>query len=148
MKAFFEKMIALFLAVLSALGISLTTPETPEAPTVKPTGSDVYVIDGGTVTFAFASNPTTGYTWEVAQDGTSVKQTKDWYEAEPEARGKVATAGSGGTQYYTFEAVAAGKTTLTFNYLRPWETEGPIKSHVAVVTVDKDLKITDVTIAN
>ncbi len=146
MKAFFERILALILALFSALGISLKTPET--TPVVKPTGSDIYAVDGGKVTFAFASNPTTGYTWEAQQEGTSVKQTKDWYEAEPAARGNVATAGRGGTQYYIYKAAAPGKTTLTFAYQRPWETEGPIKSYVVEVTVGKDLSITDINIVS
>ena len=143
MKAIFEKLIALFLALFSALGIGL---KTPGEPVLKPTGNDIYAVDGSKVTFAFSSNPTTGYTWEAKQDGASVKQAKDWYEADPEASGKVAMAGRGGTQYYIYEAVSAGGTTLTFNYLRPWETEGPIKSYVVKVTVDQSLKITDVAI--
>ena len=147
MKAFIAKMIALFLALFAALGINLKTPEEPDVtPPVKPAESDIYVVDGGKVTFAFSSNPTTGYGWEATQDGTSVKQTKGWYESDKDPRSNVATAGRGGTQYYTYEAVSEGKTTLTFGYLRPWESEGPIKSYVVAVTVDRDLKISDIAI--
>ncbi len=144
MKEFFQKMVAFFLAILAALGISLKTPETPS---ITLSENDSYAVDDGTVTFAFASNPSTGYTWEVRQEGKSVKQSRAWYESGTDERGDIAIAGRSGTQFYTYQAVAAGKTTLTFDYARPWEKEPPIKSYEVCITVDKDLKISDVAVA-
>ena len=143
MKEFFEKLLAFVLAILSALGIGLKTPETPA---VTLSGTDTYSIDGDTVTFALASNPTTGYSWTAKQEGNLLEQTETRYEGEPAPKGEVAVAGRGGTEFFVYKAVAAGKATLTFSYERPWEQEDPIKTYVVQITVGNDLKITDVTV--
>ena len=50
-------------------------------------------------------------------------------------------AGQGGTQYYVYRAVKPGTTTITFTYQRPWETDPPITTYVAVVAVADDLSV-------
>ena len=35
-----------------------------------------------------------------------------------------------------------GTTTITFTYQRPWETDPPITTYVAVVVVADDLSVT------
>ena len=144
MKEFFQKMIAFFLALLAALGIGL---KSSDEPAIILSEDDGYTVNDNTVSFAFASNPSTGYSWEVKKSGKSVKQTKEWYESGIDERGDLAIAGRSGTQFYTFTAVAAGKTTLTFTYERAWEKEvEALKTYVVCITVSDDLKISDVAI--
>lgn len=144
MKDFFQKMIAFFLALLSALGISL---KAPSEPALKLSDDDTYSVSGSTVTFALSSNPSTGYSWTVQQEGNSVKQTKTWYESDQDEHSNVAIAGRGGTEFFTFTAQSKGKSTVTFSYARPWESEPPIKSYVVTITVAEDLSIADVSVA-
>ena len=143
MKDFFQKMIAFFLALLSALGISL---KAPSEPALKLSDDDTYSVSGSTVTFALSSNPSTGYSWTVQQEGNSVKQTKIWYESDQDEHSNVAIAGRGGTEFFTFTAQSKGKSTVTFIYERPWEKDGSIKSYVVSITVAEDLTISDVTV--
>jgi inhibitor of cysteine peptidase len=64
------------------------------------------------------ANATTGYTWQLTADpGAQVQLLGHTYTPAPPQQ-----PGSGGTELFTFQAVAAGTTTLTFGYLRPWET--------------------------
>ena len=132
MKAFFAKITAFFLAVLAFFGLS---PKTP-APEVT-IGSDGYAIIEHGVQFSFAANATTGYSWAQKQEGDSVVLEKEFYTA-PKNTGMV---GQGGTQYYNYRAVKPGTTTITFTYQRPWETDPPITTYVAVVAVADDLSV-------
>ena len=64
------------------------------------------------------ANPTTGYTWQLTADpGAAVKVVGHTYTPTPPQQ-----PGSGGTELFTFQAVAAGTPTLAFGYVRPWET--------------------------
>jgi inhibitor of cysteine peptidase len=44
---------------------------------------------------------------------------KSKYEPDKKAPGLV---GAGGTQYFRFKALKAGRTEITLTYKRPWET--------------------------
>jgi inhibitor of cysteine peptidase len=64
------------------------------------------------------ANPTTGYTWQLTADpGAPVQVLGHTYTPAPPQQ-----PGSGGTELFTFQAVAAGTSTLAFGYVRPWET--------------------------
>ena len=50
--------------------------------------------------------------------------------------GKGSQPGAAGVQRFEFQGTAAGSTTLTFNYLRPWEQgTAPAKTATFPVTV-------------
>lgn len=68
---------------------------------------------------ALDSNPTTGYNWEEKHDATMLSLVESKYEPDKKAKGLV---GAGGTQYFRFKALKAGKTEITLTYKRPWET--------------------------
>lgn len=125
MLSVFQKILAFFLSVLAFFGLTVK----------KDLPKDTYKTDKGTVDFCFSANPTTGFTWSVSQEGDSVLLTADRYVADPAAP---ATAGRGGSQYYTATAVRPGKTTLTFIYERSWEGN-PIRTVIAEITVDEAL---------
>ena len=137
MKAFFARITAFFLAILAFFGIS---PKTP-APEVT-IGNDGYAIIEHGVQFALDANATTGFSWAQKTEGDSVVLEKEFYTSPKTEEHGVAMAGQGGTQYYNYRAVKSGTTTITFTYQRPWETEPPAKTYVAVVVVANDLSVT------
>ena len=93
-------------------------------------------IQRGTVLFiTLDSNPTTGYSWQVAPiEPAIVRQVGNAeYKASAAAPGIV---GSGGTETFRFEPLSAGTTTLKLNYQRPWEKDvAPIKTFTVQITV-------------
>ncbi len=81
------------------------------------------------------SNPTTGYKWRLTRppDGKVLLLVRSEYERPENA----ALAGSGGIEIWTFRALSPGKTSVTFQYIRPWEKVPPSKIltfRISVVT--------------
>jgi len=64
------------------------------------------------------SNVTTGYKWQLAEKPNSkiVAFVKSVYNAPSQS-----IPGRGGTESWTFKAVGKGSTTITLQYVRPWE---------------------------
>ncbi len=93
-----------------------------------------------TMTVILEGNPTTGYEWTaIVKDKDIVKITKSEYTPDENAENLV---GVGGKYTFEFEALKEGKTTITFEYKRSWETENPLYKTTYNITVDKDLNIT------
>ena len=71
---------------------------------------------------ALGSNPTTGYSWRFAAqlDDTVIKLTGDEFLPPDNLR-----KGAPGEQLWTFRRVGAGSTTISLEYLRPWEKGKP-----------------------
>jgi inhibitor of cysteine peptidase len=84
-------------------------------------GDSVALSPGQTLVVSLASNPTTGYSWEVAEcDEAVVKQVGEVEYAQAAAKDEQ-LVGAGGTETFRFEATGSGQTTLTLVYQRPWE---------------------------
>ncbi|MFI5779419.1 protease inhibitor I42 family protein [Nocardia sp. NPDC051570] len=100
----------------------------------KADGTRVAVRAGQQVKVSLAANPTTGYQWQLRElDQAIVKQADEPdFRPDPNPGNRV---GVGGTSVWTFTAVAAGSTTLTLGYLRPWE-QGVEPSQSFTVTFD------------
>jgi inhibitor of cysteine peptidase len=81
-------------------------------------GTEVSVKVGEQLVVELPSNPTTGFSWTVADGGplTQVGEAEYATEAAPDV------VGAGGTETFTFDAKKAGSGTLTLEYRRPWET--------------------------
>ena len=84
--------------------------------------SDEVVSIGVNEEFVIAldSNPTTGYNWMEVHDGVVLSLVEERYDPDEKAPGLV---GAGGTQYFRFKALKAGKTEITVTYKRSWEAE-------------------------
>jgi len=78
----------------------------------------VVLKKGQTVAISLEANPTTGYTWELAECDQSVivRQVEPSYAASRPTR-----AGSGGLESWRFRAKAKGETEVLLVYRRPWE---------------------------
>ncbi len=96
-------------------------------------GSQVEVAQGTEVVVKLEGNPTTGYSWEVADADESVLTQVGEVEHKPEAE----IPGSPGISTIRFAAIGLGATTLELVYRRPFE-EGvePIERFTVDVNVN------------
>lgn len=103
----------------------LLRPHAPSDVTVTDVdaGKTVTLNRGQTLVVNLASNPTTGYEWEVAS-GAGVVLTP---QGEPSytQTSRPGIAGGGGVQTFRFRGAASGQTTLELVYRRSWETGIP-----------------------
>ncbi|MBM4467164.1 MAG: protease inhibitor I42 family protein [Chloroflexi bacterium] len=112
-----------FIALLTLLvALTLATGCSPQQQEVKATidhnGREMQLRKGQTLVVTLEANPTTGYSWEVAEplDEQVLRQA-----GEPEFKAESEALGAGGVQILRFQAVNAGQTTLKLAYHRPWE---------------------------
>ena len=94
----------------------------------------ISVAKGHDFLIALESNPTTGYSWTASVSNANVEDEGSAYQANKVAPHVV---GAGGQQIFSFEGSAAGTTTITFSYARPWEKgKSAAKTVVFHVTVN------------
>lgn len=93
-----------------------------------------------TIYVSLESNPSTGYEWVVYIDGPSIVETDEEY-VPGDSNGLVGVPGVWNAE---FEAVLDGVSTITFTYLRPWDTSDVADELSIFVTVDGGV-ITSVT---
>ena len=95
---------------------------------------------GDKFAIALDSNPTTGFEWEVAYDEGVLEMVNKEYSLE-KSPGLV---GAGGTQYFTFKALKAGATEITFIY----NVSDPVSGILnCSIYVDNVLKKSNITVA-
>jgi len=96
-------------------------------------GSEVTLRQGDTLTLKIEGNPTTGYTWEVAEVDEAVLSISG--EAEYKSGSRL--IGAGGTYTFTFKAAAPGTPPLKLIYYRSFE-EGvpPVETFEVNVNVE------------
>ena len=80
-------------------------------------GAAIRVAAGDRFALELASNPTTGYTWQIQIDSRHLDLVGQEFES-----GGVGV-GAGGKQVFRFRALAAGETEIACDYRRPWEEE-------------------------
>jgi inhibitor of cysteine peptidase len=85
---------------------------------VDDAGREVQLNKGQTLAVTLEGNPSTGYSWEVAEplDEKVLRQV-----GEPEFKAESEALGAGGVQILRFEAVNTGQIALNLVYHRPWE---------------------------
>jgi inhibitor of cysteine peptidase len=94
-------------------------------------GSRITLEAGQTVDIRLEGNPTTGFTWEVAEVDDAILRQIGEIEFDPFS----GLIGSAGIQTLRFEAVGSGQMTLKLAYHRPWETEPSLDTFNIHVTV-------------
>ena len=93
-------------------------------------GKTIEVTVGQELEVILEANPTTGYTWAVAEPAEEqIIRQRGEIEFVPASK----ALGAGGVQIIRFEVVGAGQTTLKLIYHRPWESVEPL--HTFSVTV-------------
>ena len=99
-------------------------------------GKSVTVHPGDTVRIKLKSNRTTGYSWALSGklDEKVLKSEGNEYKVDEHPAGMV---GVGGSDVWTFKALAAGKTEIVLGYARPWEKDkAPAQAFKLTVVVD------------
>lgn len=99
-------------------------------------GKTVTVRPGDTVRIKLRSNRTTGYSWAMTGklDEKVLKSEGNEYKVDEHPAGMV---GVGGSDVWTFAALAAGKTEIALGYARPWEKDKePAQAFKLTVVVD------------
>ena len=106
------------------LGLLACSPKmTMQSLTSGDAGKVVNVPAGEEVMVTLESNITTGYSWTenaTLSNGAVLRQTSHEYQPPAEA-----IPGRGGQEVWTFKALAAGTTTVSMEYKRPFEPNNP-----------------------
>jgi inhibitor of cysteine peptidase len=97
------------------------------------------VVTSGQPTFVIKlkSNPTTGYSWQLAKlDKNLIESVKHEYVAPQSG-----LIGAGGFEYWTFRAKSAAfvesvQSVIAFEYVRPWEAKNAAATAKFMVKTD------------
>jgi C1A family cysteine protease/PKD repeat protein len=139
MKTRWSAVFCLIMVLLLSLGgmTSAASPQAGAGPleiqvTERENGRAVD-LNGEVLVLNLASNPSTGYGWQVRGLDTRILRQLDATEWLPDTPGKL---GGPGTEVLRFAAVGKGRARLDLVYARPWETTAaPAKSFSLEVNV-------------
>lgn len=111
----------MYCIALSCLVLPSCSSETKEPIPYSDPGDTIKVTIGERFKIVLESNPTTGYSWQFRQpvDSTLLKLVETQYTAKPNPDKLM---GRGGHDHWFFEALAAGTTLISLQYLRPWDS--------------------------
>jgi inhibitor of cysteine peptidase len=120
-------MLPVLIAIL-ALSLPVCSPAVKEVPLQatyddftqnKNLTREIAVGVGNVVRVTVASNPTTGFRWELAgiSTPTVVEQNGEAEYVLPDS----AASGAGGQEIWTFKALKRGTSRISLAYSRPWE---------------------------
>jgi len=124
-------LLILLLAMTVATGCSPQQQEVKAS--IDDNGREMQLKKGQTLVVTLEGNPTTGYSWEVAEP---LSEQVLRQAGEPEFQQESDLVGAGGVQILRFEAVNAGKMTLKLIYHRPWERDvEPLETYSIQVVV-------------
>ena len=84
---------------------------------INDAGRQIELKRGQSFDISLESNPTTGFSWEIAELDEKIVAPSAEAEFTPQAE----RIGAGGVQVFHFRAVGAGQTSLTLVYRRSWE---------------------------
>lgn len=82
-------------------------------------GEPMTAAQGQNFAITLRSNPSTGYHWEPQFDSKAVTLTDSVFVSDPNPHNLVGVPGS---QVFTFQGLAKGTTTITFNNVSPSQT--------------------------
>jgi len=105
------------LSLITVLSACSPTPSSPMELTTKDSGSHRTLAVGQQLTVSLDSNPSTGYRWALdgALPGTLQQVGAPKYTDTSHA------LGGGGTEVWTFKAIAKGSGSLKLKYWRSFE---------------------------
>jgi inhibitor of cysteine peptidase len=113
----------LFFISVCAAGVLFLLPLVahPLDLTERDSGRGVSVAVGETISLTLAGNPTTGYTWELAEIDRAVLAPGP----APAFAADSSLTGAGGVFTFRLAALKAGSSAVKLSYRRPWETGVP-----------------------
>jgi inhibitor of cysteine peptidase len=127
-----RRLIVVVLVGLVAASCGSDDEQTPVVLDISDSGSEITFEVGDAFEVLLESNPTTGYSWTVAEQPDGVTLVSSDYE-EPET----SLVGAGGVEVFEFETTAEGSGVLRLDYVRSFDD--PV---VSADTVEYDLTIT------
>ena len=114
------------LVTLTALIVAIAAVAIGAASFREPwTAPDTDIVSGyvpNAVDLYMPSNPTTGYSWTYEIEDPSIVSLRDEYFSQSMESDLV---GAGGTHWFHISGEKPGITSVTFRYLRAWETDIP-----------------------
>lgn len=116
--------ITAFIAVSLIGQLGAATHISKEVPDKKTTS--IFVKNGAQFSIMLDSNPSTGYSWKLADPIETEYLEFIGSTFIPKERQKM-MVGVGGTEVWTFKALKPGKTTIKMEYSRPDGTVGSEK---------------------
>lgn len=119
--------------VLIVLVSACSSYENGRTLTDENSGQTIEMNVGDIFTVELEGNPSTGYTWEVAEMDTAL--LKQVGETEFETDNDL--VGASGVLILRFEAIDTGETALNLVYHRPWEEDIPPEETFEVSLVVK-----------
>ena len=96
------------------------------------------IVTGQSLLLSVESNPTTGYSWTLEQEGAAF-DAQSVYVAAPQS---APVSGAGGRQSFLLTPKAPGETLLRFTYSRPWEKNESDAQLSLRVAISEDEQIT------
>lgn len=113
MSAYFRRIFAIIIAVLTAIGSFFTG--------IGDSAKHDFTLE-------LSSNPSTGCSWEVSIDNEdAVKLSGSKYKDDLNLDG---ASGKGGKESFFFDAVNDGKATITLTYGQQWKEDGIFRTVV------------------
>ena len=119
--------LALVLAVTFFSLASSCNQDTPSTPSISAeveidgsaNGQQVTIINGQVLIVSLASNPSTGFIWEVSEvDGAVLQQL-----GIPRFEAGTTGLGAEGVQIFEFRSINSGQTELNMVYIRAFEED-------------------------
>jgi predicted secreted protein len=98
--------------------------------------SSEVIASGGFVDVVLPETPSTGYRWELENEGPSVQLLSARFEDHP---GSGRLAGGAGTRTFALHVAGAEPVELRFGLRRPWDSE-PLERRIVTVTVTDDAR--------
>jgi len=95
-------------------------------------GKTIYVARGGVIELRLASNPSTGYGWNIVSNGGLTRDGDGTYEATPHPSGVV---GSGGFSVFRFRPTKADKGEIALDLRAPGFKTGDKPAQIFRATV-------------
>jgi inhibitor of cysteine peptidase len=115
------KLSALLIGVAMASFVSGGLAAAPRTITEADANRDLVLAVGQKLVLKLQSNPSTGYSWSLAESETPVLVSL----GKPTYQARGALPGSGGVETWTLRAAKIGFETLKLEYRRPWEKQVP-----------------------
>ncbi|MHC4586117.1 MAG: protease inhibitor I42 family protein [Planctomycetota bacterium] len=84
-------------------------------------GGQIELEQGQILVVTLESNPTTGYSWQQAENQEPYLEQMGQPDFKQSLTGGPPIAGAGGWEIFRFKAISAGQMTLQLVYRRPWE---------------------------
>ncbi|MFO0872623.1 MAG: protease inhibitor I42 family protein [Phycisphaerales bacterium] len=107
---------------VAAFGLGGCQAPQPVTVTEAEIGKTITVQKGGEIQVVLPSNHSTGFAWEITQDGAPVLLAYPGPEYNFNPSGVI---GAGGTDTFRFGAEQVGQTQIGMVYVRPWEANVP-----------------------